>query len=84
MLYSCRGDEVLQLYIRDLVSTIARPVKELKGFQRIGLKAGEKKKTEFILTQEELSFLDRNMKKIVEPGTFEVMVGGLTTNFQVR
>jgi len=71
-----KGDEVVQLYLRDLYSSVARPVKELKGYRRVTLKPGEKKKVEFILTEKELSFLDRHMERVVEPGTFEVMIGG--------
>ena len=83
------GEEVVQLYLRDVVSSVTRPVKELKGFRRITLKLNEKKKVEFILTEKELSFLDRQMELIVEPGIFEVMVGGNSTegikgNFKVR
>jgi beta-glucosidase len=70
------GDEVAQLYIRDAVSTVARPVKELKGFKRITLTPGEKQTVEFAVTPDELSFLDVDMNRIVEPGTFNIMVGG--------
>jgi beta-glucosidase len=70
------SDEVVQLYIHDVVSTVTRPVQELKGFRRVHLKPGESKKVEFPLGFEELSFYDVNMKRIVEPGRFEVMVGG--------
>jgi beta-glucosidase len=71
-----RGDEVVQLYIRDEVSSIARPVKELRGFRRITLDPGKTQTVEFTLGPEELSFLDRNMRRIVEPGTFKIMAGG--------
>ena len=71
-----RGDEVVQLYIRDEVSSVTRPVKELRGFSRITLNPGETKKVEFTLGPEELSFLDREMHRVVEPGTFTIMVGG--------
>ncbi|MFC1541208.1 glycoside hydrolase family 3 N-terminal domain-containing protein [Candidatus Latescibacterota bacterium] len=70
------GDEVVQLYIRDDVSSVTRPVKELKGFQRITLKPGETHTVSLDITPDELSFLDINMKRIVEPGTFTIMVGG--------
>src|SRR5580698_2921728 len=70
------SDEVVQLYIHDVVSSVTRPVQELKGFRRIHLKPGESKKVEFSLGFDELSFYDVNMKRIVEPGRFEVMVGG--------
>src|SRR5271170_2450607 len=71
-----RGDEVAQLYIRQDVSSVTRPVKELRGFRRITLNPGETKPVEFILGPEELSFLNRDMHRVVEPGTFTIMVGG--------
>ena len=61
------GEEVVQLYIRDEFASITRPVKELKGFQKIKLKPGETKKVSFEIKPEMLSFLDINMKPIVEP-----------------
>jgi beta-glucosidase len=70
------SDEVVQLYIHDVVSSVTRPVQELKGFRRIHLKPGESKKVELPLGFDELSFYDVNMQRIVEPGRFEVMVGG--------
>ena len=69
------GDEVVQLYIRDLVATMTRPVKELKGFQRISLQPGQKKKVVFVLGPEHLGFWNREMRYVVEPGEFRVMVG---------
>jgi beta-glucosidase-like glycosyl hydrolase len=69
------SDEVVQMYIRDEVSSVTRPVKELKGFERIHLKPGETKTVEFALTPKELEFLDLNMRWVVEPGIFDVMVG---------
>jgi len=71
-----RGDEVVQLYIRDEVSSVTRPVKELRGFRRISLNPGETKTVELALGPSELSFLNRDMRRVVEPGTFRVMVGG--------
>jgi len=71
-----RGDEVVQLYIRDEVSSVTRPVKELRGFRRLSLEPGETKTVEFILGPDELSFLNRDMHRVVEPGTFKIMVGG--------
>jgi len=71
-----RGDEVVQLYIRDEVSSVTRPVKELRGFRRITLNPGETKTVELALGPNELSFLNREMRRVVEPGTFTVMVGG--------
>jgi beta-glucosidase len=71
-----RGDEVVQLYIRDEVSSITRPVKELRGFRRLTLDPGKTEKVEFTLGPDELSFLNRDMRRVVEPGTFKIMVGG--------
>ena len=69
------GDEVVQLYIRDVYASVTRPVKELKGFQRVTLQPGEKKRVEFKLSSGELGFYNREMKFVVEPGEFKVMVG---------
>ncbi len=69
------GDEVVQLYIRDKVSSVTRPVKELRGFKRVSLKAGEAKTVSFKLDQEDFRFWDKNMKRVVEPGDFDIMVG---------
>lgn len=82
------GDEVVQLYIRDVVSSVARPVKELKGFERVRLEPGMKKRVEFALTAYHLGFHNRRMRFIVEPGEFKVMVGPnsqdlIETSFQV-
>ena len=69
------GDEVVQMYIRDKVSSVTRPVKELKGYQRIFLKKGETKKVDFKINKETLAFYDINMKYCVEPGEFKIMTG---------
>ena len=69
------GAEVVQMYIRDVVSSVTRPVKELKGFQKISLRPGEKKTVSFEITPDLLSFFDVNMKYVVEPGEFVIMVG---------
>ncbi len=69
------GEEVVQLYIRDLVSSATRPVKELRGFQRIHLEPGETRTVEFPLGPEALAFWNEDMKRVVEPGSFDVMVG---------
>lgn len=72
--YSAR--EVVQLYIRDLVASIARPVKELKAFEKVELKAGESRDVTFILDNKAFGFYNDNYEFIVEPGEFEIMVGG--------
>ncbi len=69
------GEEVVQLYINDVVARITRPVKELRGFKRIALEPGETKAVEFELPAEVLGFYDKDMKFIVEPGIFKVMIG---------
>jgi beta-glucosidase len=69
------GAEVVQLYLRDLVGTVTRPVKELKGFQKIFLKKGEKRTVEFTLTEKDLRFYNANLKWVSEPGDFKVFVG---------
>ena len=69
------GEEVAQLYIRDNVSSVTRPIKELKGYQRVFLKAGETKTVEFTLGAESFAFYDINMNYVVEPGTFTIMTG---------
>ena len=69
------GDEVVQLYIRDVAASVTRPVKELKGFQRISLRPGEKRRVEFVLGSEQLGFYNRDLKFVVEPGEFKIMVG---------
>jgi beta-glucosidase len=70
-----KGDEVIQLYIRDKVSSVTRPVKELKDFKRVTLEPGEEKTITFSITPEKLSFYDINMAWTTEPGEFDVMVG---------
>ena len=69
------GTEVVQLYIRDLVSSVTRPVKELKGFKKISLNPGESAAVSLTILPEHLAFTNINMEYIVEPGEFEVMVG---------
>lgn len=69
------GEEVVQLYIRDLVGSVTRPVKQLRGFQKIFLHKGESKTVTFVLTNEDLKFYDINMKYTSEPGDFNVFTG---------
>ena len=70
------GDEIVQLYIRDVVSSVTRPVKELKGFERVHLAPGEVKTVSFSITPDQLSFFNAEMKRVVEPGEFKIMIGG--------
>ena len=78
------GDEVVQLYIRDLLSSVARPVMELKGFQRTHLNPGETKDVSFAITPEMLRMLDKDLKPIVEPGDFRIMVGSSSRDIRLR
>jgi beta-glucosidase len=83
------GKEVVQLYIHDEVASLARPVKELKGFELVDLKKGETKTITLTLTGKELGFFDNNGNYLVEPGTFKVMVGGssdkgLESRFEIK
>jgi beta-glucosidase len=71
-----KGDEVVQLYLRDEYSSIARRSIELKGFERISLEPGERRSVEFVITPEKLQFLDAHMEPTVEPGLFKIMLGG--------
>ncbi|MHC0446924.1 glycoside hydrolase family 3 N-terminal domain-containing protein [Flavobacterium sp. 3-218] len=70
------GDEVVQLYVNDVYSSVTTPEKTLKGFKRLFIKKGETKRVDFTLTKDELSLWNREMKEVVEPGDFEVLVGG--------
>ena len=69
------GDEIVQLYIHQQAASVARPVKELKGFQRIHLKAGEKRKVTFRIGREQLQYYDAEGNSVLEPGVFDVMIG---------
>jgi len=79
-----KGDEIVQLYIHDAVASVARPVKELKGFKRITLDPNETKRVDFTLTSEELAFYDINMNLIIEPGIFEVMMGSSSEDIRLK
>jgi beta-glucosidase len=76
------GDEVVQMYIRDCVSSVTRPVKELKDFRRISLPPGGTRKVEFTVSAAQLSFLDLDMRRVVEPGIFDIMVGTNSVDLQ--
>jgi beta-glucosidase len=69
------GDEIVQLYVRDLVGSVTRPVKELKGFQRISLQPGEAETVRFEVPVQQLGFHNLAMKYVVEPGDFKVWIG---------
>jgi len=77
------GAEVVQLYIRDLVASVTRPVQELKGFQKVFLKAGETKTINFDITTDDLKFYDYDLEYVWEPGEFEIMIGGNSREVKV-
>ena len=78
------GEEIVQLYIRDKVSSATRPVKELKGYQRVALKAGETKTVSFTIDAEILAFYDINMTYCVEPGEFIIMTGSSSNDRDLK
>lgn len=83
------GEEVVQLYIRDLIGSITRPVKELKGFEKVSLKAGESKTVQFRITEKDLAFYGADLKFNAEPGDFHLWVGpnseeGIKTTFSLK
>ena len=78
------GDEVVQLYVRDVLASVARPVMELKGFQRVSLAPGESKEVSFPLGPEHLRMLGEDMRWVVEPGAFRVMMGASSKDIRLR
>lgn len=76
------GDEVVQIYVRDLVSSVTRPVKELKAFQRVTLRPGERRTLRFTLGPEAFQFWNIDMKRVVEPGNFEIMAGNSSASLK--
>lgn len=82
---STRGDEVVQLYVRDVISSVTTYETQLRGFERVSLAPGEKKTIRFVIhPAEDLSLLDRNMKPVVEPGQFEILAGSSSTDIRLR
>ena len=79
-----KGDEVVQLYINDVIASTSKPVKELKGYERITLEPGQSKTVKLTLTPEDLSLYDRDLNFIVEPGKFSVMVGSSSKDIRVE
>jgi len=74
------GDEVVQLYVRDDVGSVTRPVQELRGFRRVSLKPGETQTIGFVIDQQDLAFYDASLARVAEPGGFTVFVGGSSAN----
>ena len=79
-----KGEEVAQLYIGDVVASVTRPAKELKGFERVVLENGEEKRVIFKLSLDQLAFYNREMKLVVEPGTFKVMIGSSSEDIKLQ
>ncbi len=79
-----KGDEVVQLYLHDSVASVTRPVKELKGFKRIELEPGQRQKVQFELSTDLLAFSDTDLKLVVEPGEFEVMIGSSSEDIRLK
>ena len=78
------GEEVVQLYIRDVVASVVRPLKELKGFNKVKLEAGESKKISFTINKETLSFYNQQLKWGTEAGSFQVMIGAASNDIKLQ
>jgi beta-glucosidase len=79
-----KGDEVVQLYIKDILSSVTTYETQLRGFERVTLVPGEKKTVKFIIHPDDIALLDKNMKWIVEPGQFEVLIGSSSTDIHLK
>ena len=78
------GEEVSQLYLRDEYASVVQPLKQLKYFERFYLKRGEVKEVKFVLSESDFTIIDRNLKTVVEPGTFQVMVGAASNDIRLQ
>ena len=78
------GEEIVQLYVADKVASMVRPVKELKGFQKLFIAKGQTRRVDFVLDVHDLGFYDNQMRYVIEPGTFEIMVGSDSETLQKR
>lgn len=79
-----KGDDVVQLYLKDVVSSVTTYESQLRGFERISLNPGGKKTVKFVLHPDDLSFLDKNMNHTVEPGEFEVWIGNSSVDIKLK
>ena len=77
------GDEVVQLYLTDLAASASVPIRALVGFDRVSLKAGEKQTVTFTITPRQMSLIDNNGRRVIEPGEFLLKIGDLSSHFQV-
>jgi beta-glucosidase len=78
------GEEIVQTYLRDKVGSIARPVKELKDFKKLKLKAGESRTIKFIIDKEKLSFYNQRLEWVAEPGEFDIMIGSSSKDIRLK
>jgi beta-glucosidase len=78
------GEEIVQLYLRDVVGSIARPVKELKDFKKIKIEAGQSQTIKFIIDREKLSFFNQQLKWVAEPGEFDLMIGASSRDIRLK
>lgn len=78
------GSEVVQLYIRDKISSVVRPVKELKGFKKINLDPGQSKQVSFEIGYNEFKMLDKDLDWVTEPGEFEIMIGSSSEDIRLN
>jgi beta-glucosidase len=78
------GQEVVQLYVMDVISSVSLPAKQLRGFNKVQLEAGETKTVHFTLTRRELELVNMDLETVVEPGEFEVMVGSSSAKIHLR
>jgi len=79
-----QGDEVVQLYLRDELASVARPVMQLAGFRRVSLDPGQSAVVEFMVTRDQLSLLDERLDSVVEPGDWRVMVGSSSRDIRLK
>ena len=79
-----KGDEIVQVYLRDRVGSVVRPVKELKDFAKISLNAGESTTVRFVIDKEKLSFYDQKLNWVTEPGMFDIMVGASSADIRLK
>jgi beta-glucosidase len=78
------GEEIVQLYLRDVVGSIARPVQELKDFTKIKLQAGQNKTIKFIIDREKLSFYNQQLQWVAEPGEFNLIIGASSKDIRLK
>jgi len=78
------GEEIVQLYLRDIVGSIARPVEELKDFKKLKLEAGQSETIKFIIDREKLSFYNQQLQWVAEPGEFDIMIGASSRDIRLK